>query len=323
MDKKYLLETKGLSKHFPLDGRDHNGVRRTLKALDNVSFGIASGEVVGIVGESGCGKTTLARTLIQLYDKTAGEIFWDGKHMDSMRHSLPLRRQIQMVFQDPYASLNPRMTVYQLLQEPLLVHHVPKKHHEELMVQGLESVGLNQSHLARYPHEFSGGQRQRIGIVRALILEPRLLICDEAISALDVSIQAQVVNLLKKLQREKQYSILFIAHDLSMVKYISDHIGVMYMGNLVEFGTKENVFAWRKHPYTETLLAAAPSIDLQRLGEARRLRIEGEMPSLLQPPSGCKFRTRCQEAMDICALEEPVFQEILPGHQVACHKYAK
>ncbi|WP_282142250.1 ABC transporter ATP-binding protein [Cytobacillus oceanisediminis] len=319
MSKEALLKVNNLKKHFSM------GKGQTLKAVDDVSFHIKQGETFGIVGESGCGKSTAGRTIIGLYNRTEGEVLYDGKNVHTMteKERFAFHRKMQMIFQDPYASLNPRSTVQEIISEPMEVHglYPNKKERLERVYQLLEDVGLNRDHANRYPHEFSGGQRQRIGIARALALDPEFIIADEPISALDVSVQAQVVNLLKGLQKKKGLTYLFIAHDLSMVKHISDRIGVMYLGNLVELTTSENLYKNPLHPYTQALLSAIPIPDPDVEDHRERIILEGELPSPMNPPSGCVFRTRCPYAMEACASMKPEWQEIEKDHFVACHLY--
>ncbi|KAF0824121.1 dipeptide ABC transporter ATP-binding protein [Cytobacillus firmus] len=319
MAKEALLQVNNLKKHFSM------GKGQTLKAVDDVSFHIKQGETFGIVGESGCGKSTAGRTIIGLYNRTEGEVLYDGKNVHNMteKERFAFHRKMQMIFQDPYASLNPRSTVQEIISEPMEVHglYPNKRERLERVYQLLEDVGLNRDHANRYPHEFSGGQRQRIGIARALALDPEFIIADEPISALDVSVQAQVVNLLKGLQKKKGLTYLFIAHDLSMVKHISDRIGVMYLGHLVELTTSENLYKNPLHPYTQALLSAIPIPDPDVEDHRERIILEGELPSPMNPPSGCVFRTRCPYAMEACASMKPEWQEIEKDHFVACHLY--
>lgn len=316
-----LLQVNNLKKHFNL-GKD-----QILKAVDGVSFDIHKGETFGIVGESGCGKSTAGRTIIGLYDVTEGEVIFKGKNIHNLnaKERFSFHRDMQMIFQDPYASLNPRSTVREIISEPMEVHGLYPDNQERLnrVYELLEDVGLNREHANRYPHEFSGGQRQRIGIARALSLDPDFIIADEPISALDVSVQAQVVNLLTKLQKEKGLTYLFIAHDLSMVKQISDRIGVMYLGQLVELSSSNDLYKNPMHPYTQALLSAIPIPDPDIEDKRERIILKGELPSPINPPSGCVFRTRCPMAMEICALEKPVWQEVEGSHYVACHLYDK
>lgn len=314
-----ILELNALTKHFNV------GKGEVLQAVNDVSFHVNKGETLGLVGESGCGKTTIGRTIMGLYDKTSGNVHYDGNDIHDLdaKGMFAFYKKMQMIFQDPYASLNPRSTVQEIISEPMDVHRLYKNKKEELnrVYELLEEVGLNRDHANRYPHEFSGGQRQRIGIARALSLDPDFIIADEPISALDVSVQAQVVNLLKKLQDEKELTFLFIAHDLSMVKQISDRIGVMYLGNLVEMTASENLYENPLHPYTQALLSAIPIPDPDIEEERERIILEGELPSPIDPPSGCVFRTRCPMAMEVCAEKIPHWREIEKDHYVACHLY--
>ena len=300
------------------------GKTQPLKAVDDVSFHIKKGETLGLVGESGCGKSTTGRTIIRLYEPTAGEIIYDGKDIAKLnkKELMVYRKKIQMIFQDPYASLNTRMTVGDIISEPLEIHNLAHgKEKMEKVHDLLQRVGLNPDHAARYPHEFSGGQRQRIGIARALAVQPEFIIADEPISALDVSIQAQVVNMLEDLQHELGLTYLFIAHDLSMVKHISNRIGVMYLGKLVELASSDELYSKPTHPYTQALLSAIPVPDPNVAKANKRIILEGDVPSPLNPPSGCRFRTRCRYATEKCAIEEPVLKEVASGHSVACHLY--
>ncbi|WP_339213175.1 oligopeptide/dipeptide ABC transporter ATP-binding protein [Ornithinibacillus sp. FSL M8-0202] len=314
-----ILEVKQLKKYFDL------GKNQVLKAVNDVTFHVNKGETFGLVGESGCGKSTIGRTIIGLYNRTEGEVLFKGQNVHELdeKKMFQLRQKMQMIFQDPYASLNPRSTVREVIAEPMEVHKLYKTKQEqtERVYQLLEEVGLNRDHANRYPHEFSGGQRQRIGIARALALNPDFIIADEPISALDVSVQAQVVNLLKELQEEKGLTFLFIAHDLSMVKQISDRIGVMYLGNMVELTDSEHLYENPLHPYTQALLSAIPIPDPDIEESRERIILQGELPSPINPPSGCVFRTRCPLAMDICGKEKPEWQEVEENHYVACHLY--
>lgn len=317
MTQAPLLEVRHLKKHFEIDRR------HTLKAVDDINLSVYPGETLGIVGESGCGKTTLGRTILGLYEKTSGDIIYAGKNVEQMdsREQFQLRRSMQMIFQDPYASLNPRSTVLDLIAEPMDIHHYYKngKERRRKVEALLEEVGLAGDFLNRYPHEFSGGQRQRIGIARALALDPDFIIADEPISALDVSVQAQVVFLLKRLQEEKGLTMMFIAHDLSMVKYISDRVGVMYLGHLAEMASSDALYTDPLHPYTQALLSAVPIPDPDVEEERERIILEGELPSPIQPPSGCIFHTRCPYAMAVCSKEKPALREVKEGHFAACH----
>ncbi|WEA45804.1 ABC transporter ATP-binding protein [Priestia aryabhattai] len=319
MTTKHLLEVKQLSKYFSITNK------QVLKAVDGVSFHISKGETFGLVGESGCGKSTAGRTIIGLYNRTSGEVLYKGKnvHELSEKEKFAFHRNMQMIFQDPYASLNPRSTVKEIISEPMEVHGLYSNKKEMLnrVYELLEDVGLNRDHANRYPHEFSGGQRQRIGIARALALNPECIIADEPISALDVSVQAQVVNLLKKLQKEKGLTYLFIAHDLSMVKHISSRIGVMYLGHLVELTTSSELYQKRLHPYTQALLSAIPIPDPDVEDNRKRIVLKGELPSPMNPPSGCVFNTRCPLAVAACKIQKPEWQEVEENHFVACHLY--
>ena len=293
-------------------------------ANDGIDLVIHEGETVGLVGESGCGKSTLGRTILKLYKPTAGEIFFEGENITNytVPQMMPLRKKMQIIFQDPYSSLNPKMTVGQIIGEALLEHGMFNKkdpEYEKYVKEIMNTCGLADYMIYRYPHEFSGGQRQRIGIARALALKPKFIVCDEAVSALDVSIQSQIINLLNDLQKEFDLSYLFISHDLSVVKHISDRIGVMYLGNMVEFTDKREMYANPLHPYTKVLLSAIPETDLQKMRTKRRILLEGDIPSNIITPTGCKFHTRCPIAKDICKREVPQFKEEKPGHFVACH----
>ena len=312
-----LLKVDHLTKHFPVGGG------RVVHAVDDVSFTITRGKTLGLVGESGCGKSSCARTIIRIYEPTAGSILLDGTDISGMpqKQLLPYRRKMQMIFQDPYASLNARMTVQDIVAEPLRAHKVCSSRAEEreMVIHMLNRVGLNQDHAGRYAHEFSGGQRQRVGIARALILQPELVICDEPISALDVSIQAQVVNMLRTFQEEQGLTYLFIAHDLSMVRYVSDDVGVMYLGQLVELCRADEIYAHPAHPYTRGLLSSVPIPDPVAARLKDTVGLEGDLPSPIAPPSGCRFRTRCPHATERCAQEKPALREAASGHYVACH----
>ena len=318
MKNDTLLEVRNLKKYFPVK----TGFFRTnyVKAVDDVSFTIERGETLGLVGESGCGKTTLGRTVLRLIEPTAGDIIYDG-HSIIREDMLPYRRRMQMIFQDPYASLDPRMTVGDIVGEPLDIHNLYSSQQErrDKINTLLATVGLNTEHANRFPHEFSGGQRQRIGIARALAVDPEFIVCDEPISALDVSIQAQVINMLEDLQAEKNLTYLFIAHDLSIVKHISNRIGVMYLGHLVEMADSRGLYAQPLHPYTKTLLSAIPIADPRASRAKKRIILEGEVPSPMNPPSGCPFRTRCPYATEICSQKMPDLREASNGHFAACH----
>lgn len=321
MSDKIMLEVQDLTKHFKLK----NSKNQVVHAVDGISFQIPKGKTLGLVGESGCGKSTCARTVIRIYEPTAGRIILDGQDITdlSQKELKPLRKKMQMIFQDPYASLNARMVVRDIIAEPLIAHGIirNKKEAGEYVYPMLERVGLTREHADRYAHEFSGGQRQRIGIARALILQPDLVICDEPISALDVSIQAQVVNLLKDYQEEKGLSYLFIAHDLSMVRYVSDQVGVMYLGQMAELCEAEEIYRSPLHPYTKGLLGSIPIPNPKLAREKESSGMQGDIPSPVNPPKGCRFHTRCPYAKGICGEEAPCLREVAPGHQVACHLY--
>jgi oligopeptide transport system ATP-binding protein len=325
-EKKPLLEINNLQKFFPINKGLMGKKQSLVKAVDNVSFAINKGETLGLVGESGCGKTTIGRTIIKLYEPTSGEIIYDGKDIAklSTKKMLPYRRKMQMIFQDPYASLNTRMTVGDIIGEAIDIHKLMNKKERNERVQYLLSrVGLNTDHASRYPHEFSGGQRQRVGIARALAVQPEFIVCDEPISALDVSIQAQVVNMLEDLQSDLGLTYLFIAHDLSMVKHISDKIGVMYLGKLVEIAESNELYKNPLHPYTQALLSAIPVPDPDAAANNKRIMLEGEIPSPIDPPPGCRFKGRCRYAKPICGELEPELKDQGNGHCVACHLYNK
>ena len=315
-----LVEVKNLKQYFPV--RTGLLSLKPLKAVDDVSFTIGRGETLGLVGESGCGKTTVGRTILRLYEPTAGEVIFDGEPVTA-KNITHMRKQMQMVFQDPYSSLDPRMTVEDIIGEPLDVHklYTNRKERREKILDLMATVGLNAEHATRYAHEFSGGQRQRIGIARALAVNPKFIVCDEPVSALDVSIQAQIINLLNELQDQYKLTYLFISHDLSVVEHISDTVGVMYLGNLVEYGAKEDIFRNPLHPYTKALFSAIPVPD--PTVKMKRIVLEGSIPSPANPPKGCKFHTRCANCMKCCEEEAPVQREIEPGHFVCCHLYDK
>ncbi|MEG0370946.1 MAG: dipeptide ABC transporter ATP-binding protein [Clostridium sp.] len=321
---KPLLEVKNLKKYFPIKKGFLGNNISNVKAVDDISFTINKGETLGLVGESGCGKTTAGRTILKLYEPTAGEIIYKGVNIESFKPSKmdEYRKKMQMIFQDPYASLNPRMTVGDIIGEPIDIHNIMKGNDRKDRINFLlDRVGLNSEHANRYPHEFSGGQRQRIGIARALAVEPEFIVCDEPISALDVSIQAQVVNMLEDLQNELGLTYLFIAHDLSMVKHISNRVGVMYLGKMVELAGSNELYKNPLHPYTQALLSAIPIPDPIESKNKSRIILEGDIPSPIDPPNGCRFAGRCRYAMPECFENNPVAKEAAPGHMVACHLY--
>lgn len=321
MDKvnNNILEIKNLTKFFPIKKGLLSSSKAVVKAVDNVSFTIKKGQTLGLVGESGCGKTTTGRTILRLHEPTSGNIIFDGVDITKVDMK-PYRKKMQIIFQDPYASLNPRMTVSDIIGEPLEIHNIGNKAERvDRIYSLLETVGLNREHANRYPHEFSGGQRQRVGIARALAVQPEFVVCDEPISALDVSIQAQIVNMLEDLQQSMGLTYLFIAHDLSMVKHISNMVGVMYLGKLVELADSNEIYSKPLHPYTQALLSSIPIADPVESRKKSRVVLEGDVPSPINPPSGCRFRTRCPYATDKCREVEPEFKEAAPGHMVACH----
>ena len=313
-----LVEVQGLKQYFPVASGLFS--KKYVKAVDDVSFYVNKGETLGLVGESGCGKTTTGRSILRLHEPTAGKIIYDGTDITHV-NMRPYRKKMQIVFQDPYASLNPRMTIRDIVGEPIDIHKLAKdkKEREQMIIESLRRVGLNSDHAGRYPHEFSGGQRQRIGIARALAVNPQFIVCDEPVSALDVSIQAQIVNMFEELQQELGLTYLFIAHDLSVVKHISDRIGVMYLGKMVELASSNELTFHPVHPYTQSLISAIPIPDPQKARANKRIILEGDVPSPLNPPSGCRFRTRCKYATAKCAEAEPEFREVSPGHFAACH----
>ena len=328
-DQRVLLQIENLKKYFPVKG-DRMFEKKYVQAVESVSFSIYRGETLGIVGESGCGKTTLGRTIIRLYEPTSGRIVYDGTPIyDSEQkiavNMLPYRRKMQIIFQDPSASLDPRMTVGEIVGEALDIHGLcqGKTERRDRINSLLDEVGLNTEHANRFPHEFSGGQQQRVGIARALAVEPEFIVCDEPISALDVSIQSQVVNMLEDLQNEKHLTYLFIAHDISVVRHISNRIGVMYLGQMVELAESYELCSHPVHPYTQSLLSAVPIPDPDVTRERQRILLEGEIPSPLNPPTGCRFHTRCPYATDRCRQEQPILKEQSPGHFAACHLLEK
>ena len=323
-----LLQVEHLKQYFPAGSMGKN--RKFVKAVDDVSFFVNKGETLGLVGESGCGKTTTGRSILRLYEPTGGKITFDGNVILDVENKvkvdmLPYRQKMQMVFQDPYASLDPRMTVGDIVGEAIDIHKLAanKKERHDMIISMLERVGLNSEHANRYPHEFSGGQRQRVGIARALAVNPQFIVCDEPISALDVSIQAQVVNMFEELQEQMGLTYLFIAHDLSVVKHISDRIGVMYLGKMVELADSYELVARSLHPYTKSLISAIPIADPIKARASKRIVLQGDVPSPLNPPTGCRFRTRCPYADECCAQKEPEWREVEKGHYVACHHVEK
>ncbi|WML59288.1 ABC transporter ATP-binding protein [Neobacillus sp. PS2-9] len=319
-----FIEVRNLKKYFPLKTSMFSKSKQVVKAVDDVSFHIYKGETFGLVGESGCGKSTLGRTLNRLYDPTAGEILFDGKDIANLNNKdlQPYRKRMQMIFQDPYSSLNPYMNVEEIIDEPLEIHTaLSKNERREVIIDMLEKVGLKKDDLGKFPHEFSGGQRQRIGIARALAINPDFILCDEAISALDVSIQAQVINMLEDLQSAMNLTYLFVAHDLSMVRHISDRIGVMYLGKMVEISKSDELYDKPLHPYTQALLSAIPIPDPIKAQNNKREIITGELPSPIEMQTGCRFRTRCPFAKPICAEVDPQLREVDGEHLVACHLY--
>jgi len=321
-ERNTLLQVQNLKKYFPVSRQLFRTQRRYVIAVDDVSFDVLKGETLGLVGETGCGKTTVARTILQLYRPTSGRVLFDGVDLASLQENdlRKMRSRMQMIFQDPYASLNPRMTVGAIISAPLDVHTaLTQKEKRERVQELLKLVGLNPDFVNRYPHEFSGGQRQRIGIARALALNPDLVICDEPISSLDVSIQAQVVNLLEELQDKLGLTYIFVAHDLSMVRHISDRMVVMYLGKVMELADRNEIYLHPLHPYTRALMSAVPIPDPDKARNRKRIILKGDIPSPLNPPHGCNFNTRCPMAAERCFQEDPEYREIQPGHWVACH----
>lgn len=316
-----LLETKNLSKYFTGKKGLLNRQPAQVKAVDHVSLTVNKGETLGLVGESGCGKSTLGRTILRLIPATEGQVLYNGEDILTYdkKKMWEMRRKLQIIFQDPYSSLNPRMTVYDLISAPLEVYKIgTKAERREMVEEILQEVGLDRQYLNRFPHEFSGGQRQRIGIARALILNPEFVVCDEAVSALDVSVRAQVLNLMRNMQQKKNLTYLFISHDLSVVRHISDRIAVMYLGSVAEVAEKAQLYSNPMHPYTKALLSAIPLPDVKK--KRQRIILQGDVPSAYNPPSGCKFHTRCPYATDRCKQEIPVLRQMEKGHQVACHR---
>ncbi|WP_039042482.1 ABC transporter ATP-binding protein [Sporosarcina sp. ZBG7A] len=318
--KAPILQVDHLKQYFPLKKESLFSPKQTVKAVDDISFNLYPGETLSIVGESGCGKSTTGRSILRLDEPTEGEVMFNGTPMTTLNKKAlrDIRGDIQVIFQDPYASLNPRQTIRKMLQEAMTIQKVmPKEQMEGRLLELMSLVGLRPEYLERYPHEFSGGQRQRIGIARALCVNPKVIICDEAVSALDVSIQAQIINLLKSMQRDLDLTFLFISHDLSVVRHISDRVIVMYLGKIVEIADKDSLFDSPSHPYTKALLSAIPSIDEQH--KRNRIILKGDVPSPINPPTGCRFHTRCPFATDLCKTDEPLLRPLTETHQVACH----
>ena len=315
-----LIEVRSLKMYFPV-GTSIFARRKLLKAVDDVSFDLYPGETFGLVGESGCGKTTVGRALVRLYRPTGGQIVYQGTDIAALdeKQVLPYRRRMQMIFQDPYASLNPRMTVASIIAEPMKLQNVPQEEITARVAELVEQVGLKRDHLSRYPHEFSGGQRQRIGIARSLAMRPEFIMCDEPISALDVSIQAQVINMLEELQAQMGMTYLFVSHDLSMVRHISHRVGVMYLGHMVELASAEELYSNMQHPYTKALMSAVPIADPDLAAKSSRIVLQGDVPQPIDPPPGCPFASRCRYRKKICSEQYPETREIAPGHFLACH----
>lgn len=321
--KSPILSVRNLKVYFPIFSGKMFVSPKPLKAVDDVSFDLYNGETLGVVGESGCGKSTLGRGVLQLLEPTAGEVIWQGAHLENLSgpEMIKVRKDLQIIFQDPLASLNPRMTIGDIIAEPMTVHYpeLSKAERKERVAEMMEQVGLLPLMINRYPHEFSGGQCQRIGVARAMILKPKLIVCDEPVSALDVSIQAQIVNLIQELQKTFGLSLIFISHDLSIVRHISHRIMVLYLGNVMEIADKMSLYDTPKHPYTKALISAVPIPDPDKEKDKQRVVLEGDLPSPLSPPSGCVFRTRCPIAKDLCAQKKPLLEDAGDQHQVACH----
>lgn len=315
-----LIQVRNLKMYFPV-GTSLFAKRRQLKAVDDVSFDLFPGETFGLVGESGCGKTTVGRTLVRLYKPTDGQILYRGEDIAPLDEKavMPYRRRMQMIFQDPYASLNPRMTVSSIIGEPMRLQGAAQDEITARVAELVEQVGLKKDHLNRYPHEFSGGQRQRIGIARALAMRPEFIVCDEPISALDVSIQAQVINMLEELQDSLGITYLFVSHDLSMVRHISHRVGVMYLGHMVELASAQELYSNMQHPYTQALMSAVPIADPDLAEQSNRIVLQGDVPQPIDPPAGCPFASRCRHCMKACTEKNPEMREVAPGHWVACH----
>ncbi len=321
MEKKKILEVRDLKKYFPLGKGKLTDDKPCVKAVDGITFDLYEGETLGLVGESGCGKSSLGRTILRLHEPTSGEVLFEGENIltKNKKEMRKLREEMQFIFQDPYSSLNPRMNVFNILSEPLIAHGIYKRGPEldAYIKELMEKCGLPSYYCYRYPHQFSGGQRQRIGIARSLALNPRFIICDEPVSALDVSIQSQIINLMKDMQKEHNISYIFISHDLSVVKHISDRVGVMYLGSMVEIADKDEIYSNPQHPYTKALMSAIPIPDPTR--KTQMQVIKGEIPSNVNTPSGCKFHPRCPYAKDVCKTTVPEIKEVKPGHKVQCH----
>ncbi len=320
----YILQVKNLVKHFPIKANSFYKIKSKVKALNGVSFNIKKGEVLGLVGESGCGKSTIGKTILRLHDATSGEVIFDGKDIFKLdkKELRKIRPQMQLIFQDPYSSLNPRLPIGEIIGEAVKSHKlVPKKDYNSYIISVMERCGLSKKYISRYPHEFSGGQRQRVCIARALALKPKFIVADEPISALDVSIQSQIINTLKDLKNEYALTYLFISHDLSIVENISDNVGIMYLGNIIEMADKYTIFKNPMHPYTKALLSSIPIPNPR--AKMNRIILKGDIPSPSNPPKGCNFSTRCPNVMNICRLKEPIYKDLGNNHFIACHLYSK